>query len=116
MSVFTSRDIATLATQRANDFNYGQPLPPPYGERYDAVERESHALRAKAGQLAQRSWRLDMALRDVRLAETEAEREAAIRGLGPALVEPDANCHVTVDVHLEYDLQRFADDGGPCPE
>lgn len=71
---------------RANGFNYGigwgsNPKPKIYYEGMDLA----HKLNAEASKMSARAWKLDHAVRAVRLAETYEEKQRAIAELREAI-------------------------------
>lgn len=65
---------------RAKGFNYGagHPSDIPFPPLYHRLERVGVTLGKAAMTASKRSWELDMALRRMRLAETEGERQDAL--------------------------------------
>lgn len=77
-----TKEDAAMACPRSRGFNYGVgwgPTPKP------AIYAQGEGLCKRLGQQAvvvsQAEWRVSMALRDLRLAETDAEKTAAVENL-----------------------------------
>jgi hypothetical protein len=71
---------------RTQGFNYGQgwgssPKPPLY---FDGMRR-AQFLNAEATQKQAEAWALEMVLRDVRLATSDEEKQAAVSALTDAM-------------------------------
>lgn len=121
MDGFPKIEVVAVQGPREKGFNYGQPLPPPYGPDYDEGTVRLAALRSISAQASRRVWELEMATRAVRIAETVEERQkaqAAVRALLAAdheainyAVTPQG---VVVDIAIEVEISRFEDDGGPA--
>jgi len=71
-----------ISPQRAAGFNYGQGWPEAQDKPlYKLAEERLATLRIREQGLTKRVWEGEMALREMRLAETETERERAVRRL-----------------------------------
>lgn len=80
-----------VSPQRAAGFNYGTGWPEAQEKPfYRAAEEELAKLRAQEAELTRRVWEGEMALRDMRLAETAEERQRATRRAWQWYVPNDA--------------------------
>lgn len=70
---------------RSRGFNYGSPIGGPNPPFYDIAVKVAFVLGRQASALGQKAWDLEMAIKEVRISCSEAEKAKALRALELAL-------------------------------
>jgi hypothetical protein len=96
MNIVQHDTIAGFEVPRVDlqTFNYGRALGKPTGKlapQYEHVETYLRALQRVSAFFSAAAWRLEMALRDVRNAETEADQDILVGALSAIWHDVDAS-------------------------